>query len=655
MKSRIILIRHGESLWNKENKFTGLIDVNLSNNGVQQAKNAGVKISNSGILINVAFSSNLTRASTTAKIILDTQNEYILTQEYNRIAEKNSSHNSFLKTIKPRLHCNDALNERDYGKLTGKNKSETIQDFGKEQVHKWRRGYYDTPPSGENLHDVYNRVLNFYNSDIKQYIAKEKNILIAAHGNSLRALFIVLGIFNSKSIETFEIPTGEPFIITFNDEKIESYGYLSTVEFKGREILDSRGNPTVEVDAIYKSKKLVSESSPSGASTGTNEAHELRDGTERYNGKGVMQAVKNVNKFSNTHFLEEIDILNLINFDKKLCKFDGTPLKKNLGGNATTALSFCAASLGANLAEKQLFQHLFQIYFLNDKDNFINHNFKLPTPMVNILNGGKHAGGKLKIQEFMIMPRDDIDFKTKLQNVTHVYHKLGKLLVEKHGLSAKNLGDEGGFAPQLNTPYEALTIIEEAVALCGLKSGTDIFLALDCASSEYYNKETERYEVQENMFLDRYQLCDYYKDLLDNFPSLKSIEDPFDEYDYEGWSIFMSEVVDKMDRKVMIVGDDLYTTNPETVSKGIENKWANSLLLKVNQIGTISEAVEAAKLMFKNNMDVIVSHRSGETMSTLISDLAVGIGAKYIKTGAPARGERVSKYNRLLQIEDYLQ
>ena len=219
---------------------------------------------------------------------------------------------------------------------------------------------------------------------------------------------------------------------------------------------------------------------------------------------------------------------------------------------------------------------------------------------------------------------------------------------------AKNLGDEGGFAPQLNTPKEALTVIQEAVEECGMKLGTDIYIALDCAASEYYDKETKRYEIEKGMFLDRYELCNYYYDLIKEFPALKSIEDPFDEYDYEGWETFMTQVVERLPEPIMVVGDDLYTTNSDTVAEGIKKNWANSLLLKVNQIGTITEAVEAAKLIFNENIDVIVSHRSGETTSTIISDLAVGIGAKYIKTGAPARGERIAKYNRLLQIEELL-
>ena len=251
----------------------------------------------------------------------------------------------------------------------------------------------------------------------------------------------------------------------------------------------------------------------------------------------------------------------------------------------------------------------------------------------------------------MIMPQENISFKEKIHNVTLVYHNLGKLLIKKYGISSKNLGDEGGYAPQLDTPDDALNVIEEAIIKSGFTPGKEIFLALDCASSEYYDKNSKKYEVEKDLFLTNKELVEYYKKLVERHPSMKSIEDPFDEFDYEGWELFTKE----LGENIMIVGDDLYTTNIETVNKGIQNKWANSLLLKVNQIGTITEAIEAAKVMFENNMDVIVSHRSGETTSTLISDLAVGIGAKYIKTGAPARGERVAKYNRLLQIEEFIE
>jgi len=613
--NHLFLIRHGQSVWNKENKFTGLVDAELSENGIKQAEKSRDLINDLNFKIDIAFTSHLKRAIHTASIILGDN----------------------IPLIK-----NEALNERDYGDLTGKNKTEIAEEYGLDCVHKWRRGFYDRPPNGENLDDVYTRVSNYYHSKIKSELTN-KNVLISAHGNSLRALFVVLGLYNKEEIEKIEIPTGIPYIIQFQNNEIIKNRYLCPIQFIGRQILDSRGNPTLEVDVLHDGKCIARDSCPSGASTGTNEALELRDKDNEYLGKGVKKAVKNVQKFNSSLFLDEEYICNQIKFDKELCRYDGTTLKKNMGGNTSTALSFACATASAKLNNIELFQHF--------SNNFkIVQDFHLPTPLVNILNGGKHAGGNLKIQEFMIMPQENISFKNKLQNVTLVYHNLGKLLVKKYGISSKNLGDEGGFAPLLDTPEEALSVIEEAINVSGFTPGVEIFLALDCASSEYYNKEDGKYEVEKELFLNNTELVDYYSKLVEKHPALKSIEDPFDEFDYDGWKLF----TEKMGDKIMIVGDDLYTTNIHTVKKGIENNWANSLLLKVNQIGTINEAVEAAKLMFENNMDVIVSHRSGETTSTLISDLAVGIGAKYIKTGAPARGERVVKYNRLLQIEEII-
>jgi len=270
--------------------------------------------------------------------------------------------------------------------------------------------------------------------------------------------------------------------------------------------------------------------------------------------------------------------------------------------------------------------------------------------MVNILNGGKHAGGKLKIQEFMIIPVGDKTFAEALRKSATVYHHLGKILVKAKGKSSKNLGDEGGFAPNLDTPDEALTYIEDAIKAAGYEVGKDVKLALDCASSEFYDSEKKLYEITEGNWISSEQLVSFYEKLIQDHPALCSIEDGFDEKDYEGWAAFTKKLGDK----IMIVGDDLYTTNTNLIKLGLEHKWANALLLKVNQIGTITEAVEAAKMIFEAGQNVIVSHRSGETETTLISDLAVAIGAKYIKTGATARGERIAKYNRLLQIEEYL-
>jgi len=430
-------------------------------------------------------------------------------------------------------------------------------------------------------------------------------------------------------------------------QKINSQAIVKVV---GREILDSRANPTVEVDVFCGSVLAGRASAPSGASTGSNEARELRDNDkQRYLGKGTLKAVSNVNGPIN-EVLKGKNVDNLKECDDAMRQKDGSELKENLGGNALTAVSFAVATAGAKLAQEELFLYLARQFTGKSIEEDENQKFKLPTPLVNIVNGGKHAGGKLKIQEFMIVPRSDIPFKEALRYIAEVYHKLGAI-VSKKDKSAKNVGDEGGYAPQFASPDEALSTIEEAIKAAGFEVGKDVKLALDCAASEFYDAESKKYEVIEGKFLTSDEMVDFYDQLIKDHPALCSIEDPLDEADYDGWAKFTARLGDK----IMCVGDDLFTTNPRLIKKGIEGKWANALLLKVNQIGTITEAMEAAKLMFDNKNNVIVSHRSGETETTLIADLAVAIGAKYIKTGAPARGERVSKYNRLLQIEEYLQ
>eukprot|EP01083_Nonionella_stella_P213506 770032_1 len=419
-------------------------------------------------------------------------------------------------------------------------------------------------------------------------------------------------------------------------------------KLQGREVLDSRGNPTVEVD-LFTNELISRGTAPSGASTGSNEARELRDGDEaRYLGKGVQKAVDNVNTALSVA-VQGINPQNQKQCDDAMCKSDGTPLKENLGGNAITAASFAVAKAGARLARVQLFQHFSAVFVSANPSQKVPDTFSLPTPMVNILNGGKHAGGNLKIQEFMILPSKDVSFKEGLRIVTTVYHHLSKKLVEAHGVSAKNLGDEGGFAPPVKDAEEALAVIDESIAAAGFECGKDVFLALDCAASEFYDEEKEKYEISAGTWKTADEMVAFYEKLVEDHPALISIEDGLHEKDYEGWIKLTESLGNKMS-----VGDDLYTTNPELIKQGIEKKWANALLLKVNQIGTVSEAMDAARLIFDQGQNVIVSHRSGDTPDSLIADLAVGIGAQYIKTGAPARGERISKYNRLLQIEEFL-
>ena len=418
----------------------------------------------------------------------------------------------------------------------------------------------------------------------------------------------------------------------------------------GREVLDSRGNPTVEVDVYAKilgATKLVARSSaPSGASTGSNEARELRDAeSPRYFGKGTLTASKNVTE-QLSPALHGLGFDSLKALDEVIQATDGTELKEKIGGNACTATSFALAEAGAVVAEEELFLYLAKQYH----GESVPQKFKLPTPFFNILNGGKHAGGKLKLQEFMVAPRDDASFPDKLRMVAEVYHKLGGILAEEYGVSAKNLGDEGGYAPLLDTPEQAITIIEKAIKAAGYEPGTDIRLGLDAAASEFYNSETQQYEVEVGVFKSGEEMIAYWKDMVERHPAIISIEDGLHEQDYDNWVKLNAE----LGEKIQLVGDDLYTTNPNTIRKGLEGKWCNALLLKVNQIGTISEAMEAARLVLEANQKVMVSHRSGETCNSVIADLAVAIGAQYIKTGSTARGERIQKYTRLLQIYDYL-
>ena len=419
----------------------------------------------------------------------------------------------------------------------------------------------------------------------------------------------------------------------------------------GREVLDSRGNPTVEVDVFADFMGGVQfagrSSAPSGASTGSGEAKELRDkDPKRFGGKGTLIASGHVAEMISPA-IKGMPLEDLKALDKAICDADGTELKEKIGGNACTAASFALATAAAELNEEELFMYLARQYYGAEN---VPKKFHLPSPFFNILNGGKHAGGNLKLQEFMVNPRKDVPFPDQLRMVAEVYQKLGGILAQKYGVSAKNLGDEGGFAPCLDTPNEALNVIEEAVKAAGYEPGKDIFFGLDAAASEFYDAETKKYEVEKGVFKTGDEMIKYWEDLITAHPAIVSIEDGLDEKDYEHW-VKLNEAIGG---KIQLVGDDLYTTNPKTIKKGIEGKWCNALLLKVNQIGTISEGMEAAKLILDQNQRVMVSHRSGETCNSVIADLAVAIGAQSIKTGSTARGERIQKYTRLLQIYEYL-
>lgn len=455
----------------------------------------------------------------------------------------------------------------------------------------------------------------------------------------------------------------ETLISLLNECPEDAFGYLYRLfrdkaapphisRLVGREVLDSRGNPTVEVDvyATFLGEEILAgrSSAPSGASTGSNEARELRDkDSPRYGGKGTQTAAKNVTD-ELSKALHDMEFTSLSNLDDTICATDGTELKEKIGGNACTATSFALAESAAHLQELQLFEYLAKQFEEHGGEK--RNKYRLPAPFFNILNGGKHAGGKLKIQEFMISPNETVPFPDQLRMASEVYHALGKILSEEHGPSARNLGDEGGFAPPLNTPEEAISVIERAIQAANYEPGKDIRIALDAAASEFYDNETKLYEVESGVHKTGEEMIEYWKDLIEKHPAIISIEDGLEEKDYENWTKLNAE----LGEKIMLVGDDLYTTNPNTIRKGIEGKWCNALLLKVNQIGTITEAMKAASLVLKENQRVMVSHRSGETCNSVIADLAVAIGAQAIKTGSTARGERIQKYTRLLQIYEYL-
>ena len=399
-----------------------------------------------------------------------------------------------------------------------------------------------------------------------------------------------------------------------------------------REVLDSRGNPTVEAEITVRGHRITA-IAPSGASTGSWEAHELRDGGDRYGGKGVLKAVENV-RGEIAKRITGMDPTDQRAIDEAMIELDGTENKKRLGGNATVAVSLAVARAGAMCNNIPVYEHVG------------GDHVTLPVPMLNIINGGKHAGGNLKIQECMIIPAGAKSFSDCLRMSTEVYMHLKSILKSKYGVGAINIGDEGGFAPPLDTVDEALSTIVEAISDAGYVPGKDVYLAMDAASSEFFDNGV--YNV-DGMNLSAGELADHYVELTKTHP-LISIEDPFFEDDFET----TAELTKKIGSHVQIVGDDLFVTNTKRLSRGIEQGAANALLLKVNQIGTVTESGDAAKMSFDNGYNVVVSHRSGESEDTTIADLSVGWGSGEIKTGAPARGERTAKYNRLLRIEEDL-
>lgn len=403
-------------------------------------------------------------------------------------------------------------------------------------------------------------------------------------------------------------------------------------DIHAREILDSRGNPTIEVDMTLDNGVTSTASVPSGASTGSREALELRDkDPKRYEGKGVLQAVSNVNTIIRPALIgKKADQLSIDNY---LIKLDGTENKSNLGANAILAVSLACLKCLAKANDKELYEYV------------SNRNVTMPIPMINIINGGAHAVNNIDIQEFMIMPVMK-SIKERIRAASEVFHALKKLL-SINGF-AVGVGDEGGFAPNLNNNTMALDFIMEAIRKAGYKPGEDIFIALDVAASELYDKETNTYKLDGKSFTTE-ELITFYEKLIDTYPIL-SIEDPFYENDFETLAKFTSLV----GSRIMIVGDDYFVTNEKYLEKGIEMHAGNAILLKANQIGTVSEMIKTIMLAKKNNYKTIISHRSGETEDTFIADLAVGLAIPFIKTGSMCRGERIAKYNRLMRIEEKL-
>ena len=411
---------------------------------------------------------------------------------------------------------------------------------------------------------------------------------------------------------------------------------MSVIELVyAREVLDSRGNPTVEVEVALESGAVGRAIVPSGASTGAFEAVELRDGDKgRYIGKGVEKAVANVNEIIAPE-LEGMDSFDQPAIDALMIELDGTHNKGKLGANAILGVSMAVARAAAEELGLPLFQYIGGV---NAK--------QLPVPMMNILNGGEHADNSVDVQEFMILPVGAKSFREGLRMGAEVFHSLKKVLSER-GLAC-GVGDEGGFAPNLGSNREALELIVEAIEKAGYKPGDDVRLGLDVAATEMYDKETKLYDLKhEGKKLTAEQMVDLYEEWVNNFP-IVTIEDGLDEEDWDGWKV----LTDRLGKKVQLVGDDLFVTNTERLERGIEAGVANSILIKVNQIGTITETLDAIEMAKRAGYTAVISHRSGETEDTTIADLAVAVNAGQIKTGAPSRTDRVAKYNQLLRIEE---
>ena len=405
---------------------------------------------------------------------------------------------------------------------------------------------------------------------------------------------------------------------------------------QAREILDSRGNPTIEVDCLTENGLSVS-SVPSGASTGSNEAFELRDGGTRFGGKGVLKAISNINEIIAPNLIG-LDCLDQKGIDKLMIDLDKTENKHNLGGNAIVGVSMAVCKAGASAKGLHLYEYIAE---LAD-----NKEIRLPRPSFNILNGGAHADNNLDFQEFMIVPQAKT-FRENLRMGSEIYFQLKKILKETYPDSPLGVGDEGGFAPMIELPEIALSLITKAIE--GSNYTNQVKIILDVATTQFYSPEKGGYYSFKMGFFSSSDLLKYYSDLVEKYPII-GLEDPFAENDW----INFQKINQRMGDKIMIIGDDLLVSNPKLIKEAEEKKACNAMIIKINQIGTVSEIIEASKMAKENHWKTIVSHRSGETIDSFISDLAVGLSANYIKSGAPNRGERLAKYNRLCRIEDII-
>jgi enolase len=405
---------------------------------------------------------------------------------------------------------------------------------------------------------------------------------------------------------------------------------------KGREILDSRGNPTVEVEVMLDSGIVASAAVPSGASTGTYEALELRDGDKsRYKGKGVLKAIKNINEIMAPE-LHGKNALDQDMIDRLMINLDGTPGKSKLGANAILGVSLAVARAGAAYSGMPLYRYLGGVGAV-----------ELPVPMLNIINGGSHADNSVDLQEFMIMPVGASNFKEALRMSAEIFHTL-KGILKKDGYSTA-VGDEGGFAPDLKSNEEALQVIQRAIEAANYKPGEDVVMALDPAASEFFENGSYIFKKSTGDTRNSAEMVDFYADLVKKYP-IKSIEDGLAEDDWDGWKL----MTEKLGNQIQLVGDDLFVTNPERFQKGLDLGITNSILIKLNQIGTLTETIETIKMAQRNQYTAVVSHRSGETEDVFIADLAVGLCTGQIKTGSVSRSERIAKYNQLLRIEEEL-